>query len=362
MNQDSDLQNKLARLRHLLEDQDVDYILIERQENFSWLTSGRGFIGLASTGACASFLVGKDKAYMLANNIEMDRLRKEQRCESALFCYRQFPWYEPWRKSEIIKEIVKNARIAEDSCLEEKFIMLRSVLDVAEIASLRETAQETARICEDTCFSISKGIDEYSLAGSLSEAFWKKNLEPITLLIGFDERALQFRHPVPTGKRLENYALIAVCTRRNGLICSVTRLVSLRKDFELEKKQKSVGYLDALLQSKTYAGNTLDAIFHTLLEGYAHVGHPDEWKAHHQGGLSGFLAREIKADQNAKHTVRMHEVYAFNPTIKGSKAENTILVTADGNENLTHTGRYPYYEYTLDGKRYESEKILIINE
>jgi hypothetical protein len=33
--------------------------------------------------------------------------------------------------------------------------------------------------------------------------------------------------------------------------------------------------------------------------------------------------------------------YAWNPTVQGSKSEDTYLVTADGVENLTATGDWP---------------------
>ena len=44
-------------------------------------------------------------------------------------------------------------------------------------------------------------------------------------LIATDERIFNFRHPLPTHKRLERYAMLVLCGRQRGLVCSITRLV-----------------------------------------------------------------------------------------------------------------------------------------
>jgi len=362
MNQQGRIQIVLDQIRILMTNYDHEYLLVERQENFSWITGGRGFIGLASVQACGSILVGKEKAYLIASNIELCRLKEEQKCNSENLIACEYPWYEPWRKKSIIDGIINEKPLLLELHVEDQLTCLRSVLGTSEIEELREAAQLTARVLEEICFNLRSGIDEYSLAGKLSEAFWALNLEPITLLIGFDERAYKYRHPVPTGKVLENSALVAVCTRRNGLVSSATRIVSLRDDPKLQSSQKKVAYLGALASARTVVGNTMIDIFHSLVEGYAEVGEPDEWKKHHQGGLSGFLARELKADQQANHIVRANEVYAWNPSIKGAKAESTILVTELGHENLTYTGNFPCHEFVIDGKTIQSEDLLILRD
>lgn len=352
----------LGKIRTVMNDQNHEFLLVEKQENFSWITGGRGFIGLASVQACASILIGKERAYLIASNIELSRLQEEQKCGSKYLIAYEYPWYEPWRKNSIIEGIIDGKPLLLEMHVEEQLSCMRSVLDTYNINELRDAAQQTARILEEACFSLSSGIDEYSFAGKLSEAFWARNLEPVTLLIGFDERAYKYKHPVPTGKVLENSALVAVCTRRNGLVSSATRIVSLRKDSQLQKNQKKVAYLGALASSRTVVGTTMTDIFYALVSGYAEVGEPDEWKKHHQGGLSGFLARELKADRHASHIIRANEIYAWNPSIKGAKAENTILVTKQGNENLTYTGRFPCYEFVIDGKTILSEDLLILKD
>jgi hypothetical protein len=70
----------------------------------------------------------------------------------------------------------------------------------------------------------------------------------------------------------------------------------------------------------------------------------------------------LKADQQANHIVRANEVYAWNPSIKGAKAESTILVTELGHENLTYTGNFPCHEFVIDGKTIQLEDLLILRD
>ena len=54
-------QQKLARLRQFMSENDIPAVVVRRQPNFSWLTGGgRGFIGLASEMACGSLVVTSD--------------------------------------------------------------------------------------------------------------------------------------------------------------------------------------------------------------------------------------------------------------------------------------------------------------
>jgi len=225
----------------------------------------------------------------------------------------------------------------------------------------RHICKSTAIVLEKICYNLKQGITEYELAGKISNEMWSNNLEPITLLIAFDGRALNYRHPVPFGEKLNNYANISVCTRRNGLIASVTRIVSLKHPGEeMMKRQRAAAYVNAAFSANTRAGRNISEIFEKAMDTYAEEGFEGEWKFHHQGGLTGFVPRELKGMSDVNHIVRVNEAYAWNPSVQGAKLENTILVTEGGYENLTHTGNYKYINIEIDGKTYLEEDILIL--
>lgn len=346
----------------LLRKKDADFLLIEAQENYSWLTGGRSFIGLASTQACCSILVGFQGFSLIANNIELKRLIVEQKGDHPLFSYHSFPWYEAQGKEHILQNIIQNKRVLRESEVGSELQMLRTILSSEEIAQYEDICMTTAQELEDACKHVSQGMSEYELAGELAKRFWSKDLEPITLLIGFDERALTFKHPVPAGAILQNYALVAVCTRRDGLIANATRLVSLKRDELLIKRQKISTAIESLLFSQTKPGSDLADIFENACRFYAELGVEGEWGKHHQGGLSGFVAREVKASPGVHHIVRTGEVYGWNPSVLGTKSENTIVVGKKGSRVLTHTGAYPYVTQVINAQDYLSEDILVLRE
>ncbi|MCG8499682.1 MAG: hypothetical protein MJB12_04640 [Firmicutes bacterium] len=52
-------------------------LVLNNQNHFSWLTGGRGFIGLAATAACGVLMVTHDRVFLAGDNIEAARLYHE---------------------------------------------------------------------------------------------------------------------------------------------------------------------------------------------------------------------------------------------------------------------------------------------
>jgi hypothetical protein len=61
-------------------------------------------------------------------------------------------------------------------------------------------------------------------------------------------------------------------------------------------------------------------------------GFPEEWRRHHQGGLTGYGSREIIATPETAHLIQTGQAFAWNPSITGAKAEETFLLTDAGAE------------------------------
>jgi hypothetical protein len=66
---------------------------------------------------------------------------------------------------------------------------------------------------------------------------------------------------------------------------------------------------------------------------------------HHQGGTTGYLAREVVATPTATETLAAGMVVAWNPSVPGTKVEDTFVILEDGKlENLTFDGNFPNVE------------------
>jgi len=286
----------------------------------------------------------------------------EQLDSSPQIEVRAFPWNKPERRTEIVAAITGGGVLATEQDVAADLFCLRTVMTEYDLADYRKLCKETALILEETVRGLTAGVSGYELAGEISKQFWAADIEPITILSAFDGRALQYRHPLPSADRLENYALVAICGRRNGLIASITRNVLLREDSLMMERQAKCAMVDAVATRRLKPGANVGEIFDAMVAEYAAQGYPGEEAFHHQGGLTGFIPREIRANTGNTHTVREHEVYAFNPTLQGAKCEDTILVTETGFEVLTHTGSYAYVDCTVDGMTIQKPGILVLNE
>ncbi|MCG8500045.1 MAG: hypothetical protein MJB12_06515 [Firmicutes bacterium] len=362
MRREEDFLYKVEAIRNILKEKNFDGIEINSQANFSYVTRGRGFIGLASTVACGSLFITLDRICLVSENIEIMRLYQEQLDSNPLVEAIGYSWDEPQKRETVVKQIKGDLKIATENELEEELFKLRTIMTPYDREEYKKLGYDTAALIQEICKNIKKGVGEYELAGEISNKLWSNNIEPVTILIAFDERALKYRHPVMAGNRLDNYALVGICGRRNGLIVSLSRDVLINRDEEMIQKHMKCAKVSAAFLSNLKIGNTAQNVFEKGLLAYQEQGYPLEYKEHHQGGLTGFVPRELRVNIGCTHLVRKDEAYAFNPTIQGSKCEDTVLVTENGIEIMTYTGNYAYVTCDIDGERLMMPTVYVANE
>jgi antitoxin VapB len=185
-------------------------------------------------------------------------------------------------------------------------------------------------------------MSEYQIAALVSGETLARGVLPIVNLIATDERVYRFRHPLPTDKKLDKYAMLVLCGRKGGLVCSITRLIhfgTLPED--LRECILATAQVNAALIAATRPGRSLGEIFTQEQQVYARLGYPNEWQKHHQGGLTGYEPREFLAIPGSQEMVAAGQAFAWNPSITGAKVEDTILVGAAKNEIITPTPSLP---------------------
>jgi len=147
--------------------------------------------------------------------------------------------------------------------------------------------------------------------------------------------------------------------RRQGLVCSVTRLVHFGPlPTEIRRKAAAVAQVAATFIAATRPGQTLAAVLGRAVDAYARTGYGAEWQLHHQGGAAGYEPREYLGTPDSRDVVAVGQAYAWNPSITGAKSEDTILVGETGNEVLTTMPGWPTLSVTVDGQEYERPAIL----
>jgi antitoxin VapB len=153
--------------------------------------------------------------------------------------------------------------------------------------------------------------------------------------------------------------MLVLCGRKWGLVCSVTRLVHFGAlPDELRRKQEALAAVDATFIAGTRPNTKLGDILAQAQATYALGGFGDEWRLHHQGGPVGYEAREYLGVPGSEDEVHEGQVFAWNPSITGTKMEDSVLVGSDENVVLTAIPEWPTIPVAIGGKVYERPAIL----
>ena len=155
--------------------------------------------------------------------------------------------------------------------------------------------------------------------------------------------------------------MLNLCTRRWGLTISITRFVHFgAPPTDLVERFKSAARVNRQLLNATRAGASSAALFKAGQAAYAQEGFAGEERFHHQGGATGYGEREWVATPNGAQVVLDRQAFAWNPSIRGGKIEDTVLLRDGVIENLTPTPELPIlFEEMVDGSDYAAAGLLV---
>lgn len=354
MNRQEEVQIKLESVRTWLRRNGLEALLINSQANFAWLTGGgENYVYVGDAAGEAYLLIVADRAYLLTNNIEALRLQEEE-VPGLPFDPIVWPWDRGGCAKEKVASLCDISKVASDlgslglPKVPDGFNELRFTMLESEIERYRLLGQEAAQALEDVCFSFASGDTELEISAALSYQCRKRNILPLVNLVAGDDRIARYRHPLPTGNQVQKTMLIALTGRRHGLHISLTRMVSFGPVApELLTRHRAVVSVDARYILESRAGVILGEVVSQAFDQYALEGFPQEWELHHQGGLTGYAGREIFGTPVSAHCLQNHQVLTWNPSITGTKSEDTILLTDGGAEVLTRTGSWPELDVDL---------------
>lgn len=106
---------KVKRLQEAMERLKLDAVIINKSNNFAWITAGASnIITRYSEEGVTSIVITKEGGqYILANNIEYPRIVKEETIEELGFEIKTCYWFED-RNLDFVKEIVGEGRYGAD--------------------------------------------------------------------------------------------------------------------------------------------------------------------------------------------------------------------------------------------------------
>jgi Xaa-Pro dipeptidase len=366
----TEIQVKMQKLAEFLDGHALDGVLLTHRNNFAWITCGRdNHIANNSPVGVASILATRDDRVCLASSIEAPRMKNEELAGTGIEVI-EFPWWDGAAATKKVAEVIGGRKVAADSAsfglplaaFPGGFGELRWSLTPEEIDRYREGAKRTSAAMEKSCGQLKHAMSEHEIAGLLDHEVRNAGLNPVVTLVAADDRIRSFRHPIPTELKAREYVMLVSCAERAGLISCLTRFVAFGSvSAELKAKQQAIANIDAAVNLATKPGRTLGDIFADLQKSYANNGHPDQWKFHHQGGSTGYAGREVVATPGSTVKVVDNQAFAWNPSIVGTKSEDTVLCTSSGIEVLTKTSKgWPMIEGRAGDLTLMRADILIV--
>jgi Xaa-Pro aminopeptidase len=361
----SELESKLNTIQGLLKKHGLDALLLNRASSFAWATCGASsYINTASSDGLGSLLITPEGRFLITTNIEAPRLEKEQGLAAQGWESKIGPWYEG---SNPVGDLTRGMKLGADRPvsgavdLSGEVSRLRAALLPEEVERFRSLGRRCAEAMDSAIRAVRPGMTEHEIAAKMAFEAEKREAQAIVNLIATDERIYNFRHPLPAPKKMERYAMIVLCGRWKGLVCSITRLVYFgRLPEDLRRKMAATAQVDATFLAATRPGAKLSDVFQRAVNAYAETGFAGEWRLHHQGGPAGYEPREFIATPSVTDQVIAGQVYAWNPSITGTKSEDSILVGQNENEVLSTIAGWPEIQVTVDGKSFSRPAILEI--
>ncbi len=360
----AELEAKHQKLVKWLGSNHLAGILIRRNENVAWLTGGAVELRVLTpgeTGVASLLVTAEGKRYYFTTENEAPRLHDEE------FGALDFePVIFPWWADETVNAATRLAGgpLGSDTpgadLTPVSLYSLRAALSESEMARYRWLGAETAAVTVEALRAVEPGMSEFDLEAITEERLLRRGILPSVALYAVDERIFKYKHAVPRGAHLKKYAMLNLCSRKWGLAISITRFVHFGAlPAELDARFKSAAQVNAALHHATRAGATSAELYRVAQAAYEAEGYPGEERLHHQGGSTGYGEREWVATPNGTEVVVNNQAFAWNPSIRGGKAEDTVLLHDGKIEWLTATPGLPSIEASANGTIYPAAGVLV---
>ena len=368
----AELDEKAARVERVLGEAALAGVIIGAQHNFAWITGGgtNRVDGSREAGAGALLLGRGGRRYVLASVIEMPRLMAEEVAGQGYEPV-EFPWEEERATPSFLVDTARRVLggsepigadlpLASAAAAEARLTRARARLTGAEQARLRQLGRDAGEALGEVCRGLEPGLSELQIARRSADALAARGARTIVNLVAADERIALYRHPAPSARRWERTVMVVACAQREGLVVSLTRIVSAGPAADdLRRRTRATAGVMGRLLGATRPGATGRRLYEEAARAYAEAGFPGEQRKHHQGGACGYRTRDWVAHPGSDDVVDTPQAFAWNPSITGTKVEETVLALGDddGVEVVTSTPGWPAIAVDAGGATVEMPDV-----
>jgi antitoxin VapB len=355
---------KQARVKNLLKSKNLDGLLISKQSNLQWFTGGgMNDVIRNNDTSLINLFITQDKRYLIATSSDADRMMEEE-LQDLGFESVIYNWYDQ-SPFDAINTIEKDAKVGTDTHNPMSTFMQNEISDIRrqltdiEIKRFMDISIEYSSLLTNFCMDLKPGLTERQLASSFGEHCSIYGYRLPVLMVGSDERAYKYRHPVFTDKKISKHFILATVGEKAGLNVPMSRVVYFgNAPDELKNRVNAVNHVEVSAAAACVPGQALKDVFEVIKKAYDEAGYPGEWKIHTQGGITSYKPCEYLISAVSDITIRTSEVLSFNPTIAGAKTEDLYLTGPDKVVQISIDKRWPYSEIIIGGNKYLKTNIL----
>jgi Xaa-Pro aminopeptidase len=364
-----EIREKIISLRKIIDKKGLGGILLTQQYNISWISAGgNNHVLWDDQNSLIGILVTEKDVIVLAENGDFFRIQKEE-FSGYPFEFKKIDWYGAGLGAAASKitslEIGVDAStngIDKQVSVAYELSQLRAVLLDGELERYKLHGKLASKIITDVSKKTSANIPENEIAAMYAKTCIENGFSISVILIGGDERSLDYRHQVVTEHKIKKHYSFVGVGRKEGFVYPICRTVSFGKPTALlEENHRKIEKVYVYLNSLAKIGTNLKMIYDSLPDIYKSSGlESDEWRKHTQGGITAYLPREFVLCEGADYKLKENNIVGWNPSIPGVMAEDLYALKEDGLEFITDDGIWPTEEVSANGLVEKRPSIMVI--
>ena len=355
---------KLARVRAYLKEKGYSGLVLLRQDNFSWITTGGlNRVVVPSAEGFGAVVVTEKDAFLVAQVMDGARILDEE-LNGLPLEYVPLRWYE----ESVLERALKLAgeRPAADVPCRADY-PLSEIYDLhfpytpGEIATFREIGAIADRVMAKVAGEIKPGMIDYEAEAMLLYEFARRGAIVDVALVGTDERVFQYRHPNPSGARLGKYVLLTPAVRYKGLHCNIARSVYFGDSLpeEIARGYEAVRQVSANCMALCRTGTRYQDILSEHKALFSEFGCPEAWRGHYPGGRTGYFLCQAGLSLDPSRRIGETEAFEWFITVPGAKTAELTVKDGDEVRVASNTGLWPSSDITRHGRTFPIPEILM---
>jgi Xaa-Pro dipeptidase len=357
----SDITQKHRLISEFLKNHHYDALLLQKPENFAWLTSGADCTRGGSESS-ASLFITPDVRVVVTNNI--DAVQFFERDLAGLgFQLKQRAWHDS--QHALVEDLCRGRTVASDTGIDRTnnisvhLTGMRLPLSELECLRARRLGRRMAHAVEATARHCQQGQTEAEIAGEVAHRLMKHLAVPVRIQVMGDGRGERFRHWGYSEKPVRKYCTISAVGRRDGLCVGISRTFSFGEaPAALRGTHSRAMLMQATGMYFSQSDWELFEVWKRVKRIYEKFGFADEWQNARQAEIVGYELTEIPVVPKSEFRLLPGMMVYWHPSVEMAAGGDTILVHEKGFELLTPAENWPTVAVNVKGKTIHCPGVL----